>query len=272
MAQIAKIDHISMLSCEEEFGVVMSMTRIARVSGIDVSAVTQEAQNGYRALNEALNDVGIPQYGEPLDDEENINLILTKRSAKVIDRDRVEIELVYSHFLGEGQYLISSDQTSMAQVYGETSANLNQTESAYETPENEDRISVEYNGVTQYGTINVLIPQETYTVRGIIDESISRLREKMLGIVNSQPWRGRDERTWLCTAINGNVISTDPLRSKVTIEFQYNSETWDPLVTYIDENTGRSPSDLVEGTGYKRIQYYAGDDFGDILKASFEDE
>lgn len=73
--------------------------------------------------------------------------------------------------------------------------------------------------------------------------------ETYVGKINSALWNGYAAETVLCTAIVGTTRD-DGDTYDVRYEFEQRS-TWDTTVVYIDEQTGRPPSGLVEGVSKK---------------------
>ena len=49
------------------------------------------------------------------------------------------------------------------------------------------------------------------------------------------------------------------------IEFQFNKDTWNPTAVFIDDRTQKPPPNLVEGIGYKTIEWHEAVDFAAIL-------
>lgn len=88
--------------------------------------------------------------------------------------------------------------------------------------------------------------------------------------LNDGPWvldTGAVARTWHCVDISWepeDMGRTPPLY-RFTASFSFNPDGFDPQVVYIDPETGRPPPGLVEGQGYKTIEWYEEADFDLIL-------
>jgi hypothetical protein len=97
------------------------------------------------------------------------------------------------------------------------------------------------------------------------------IADRIVGKVNSEEYVNAAARTWLCTSCNWKLYAMADIAGEekdsvlMEFEFQYNNETWDPVVEFIDEYTGKPPADLVEDTGYKTVQRQESVDFADVL-------
>lgn len=279
-----KIDHLSTLEAEERFGAVMSLTRVAHVSGIIAS--------DYKILSLALAQAGLPESGDKL--AEFPNLVLTDRKVKVIDKAKAEVTLIYSHFFNEGQ---SAEEPFAGIIMGEVRANVQQITTNMSKEEGGSAVTVEYAypsdypydtslqgvSVTQGGEFQVYTSQRTINVSVIRRHSQPWvIARQAVGAVNAAAWSGGKARTWMCTAANwkphdaGTGIGRSRLANNryfFSFEFQYNSDTWDPEVVFIDPNTGKPPPDL--GTeddpqtggevGRKVVEYHRAVDFDNLV-------
>lgn len=97
-------------------------------------------------------------------------------------------------------------------------------------------------------------PSETY----IGDKARAFIRH-----INSQaifgdpnvPGTGDPPRTWLCTRIDG--VSDDAgLTYNTTYEFQYRSETWDPVLVFTDPETGKPVPFPVWGESIRQVRVF----------------
>ena len=53
-------------------------------------------------------------------------------------------------------------------------------------------------------------------------------------------------------------------------EFQYNPDTWDPTVRFIDSVTGKPPKDLVKDVGYKTVKKMPSCDFESVMQINIQ--
>lgn len=94
MAITAKLDKVYDLSAQEVDGVLISLRRVARVSGL--------TKTDFTVLFQALDNVGLSVGSQP--DDNNYpnanNLILAERNPRLVndDKTKVDVELIYKHF------------------------------------------------------------------------------------------------------------------------------------------------------------------------------
>lgn len=119
-------------------------------------------------------------------------------------------------------------------------------------------ITVEYDGKTQGCMVSIGVPKSSAVIESVEAVSPADLSRDYVGKVNSVGWAvdgSAEARTWRCDSIVGT--STDRGETfKVRREYSYDPDTFDQRVVYIDPDTGRPPSDVVEGTGAKKVQVY----------------
>lgn len=120
---------------------------------------------------------------------------------------------------------------------------------------------------SQGGEVDVQIPQLVLQTDRIEKFSPKAKAKEFVGTVNSNIIGTDLPRTWLCTSIQGRT-DNDGESYNVTYEFQFNPETWDAIVVFIDKETGNPPPGLVEGEGIQVVQVYRAKDFN-RLKIDF---
>ena len=82
-----------------------------------------------------------------------------------------------------------------------------------------------------------------------------------VGKMNSTTFAGDQPRWWLCTLIRG--LSDDGSQSyRVNYEFQRREATWDAVVIYVDDVTGRILTSPVVGESLRTYQVLEERDFG----------
>lgn len=115
----------------------------------------------------------------------------------------------------------------------------------------------------QGGFISKPIAEKTLTVKYTVTKYngvpaikiINDWMDAYLNTVNDAVWSVAPgaARTWWCA--DAKATSSDGgLTYNFDITFHYRKETWDFLVTYINPDDGKPPKDLVDGTGYKKVQ------------------
>lgn len=242
-----------MLELEEVDGVVIRLVRRARVMEVT-------GANDYQALNEALDEAGVPTVGGTLTGSALTNLRLRRRIPRLVAPKTVDVDLVYEHFFNEGQ---SFDSPPGGFLSGEVRSNVNQVESNLDADGNTISVShtydsdhPKYGGQTkeQGGTIQFFQPERNLAIQGLKTTTHPWIMaNRMVGAVNQTSWNGGDARTWMCVRASTRPLSLTG-RYYMFYEFQYNQDTWDPTVVFIDPDTGKPPLNLVEGEGYKRIE------------------
>lgn len=112
----------------------------------------------------------------------------------------------------------------------------------------------------QGGEINLPFPQENLRLDGYTYTSNpDALKLAIHRKVNSDNWRGRPPRTWLCTEVQYEVLSPRPVSVPLGVvpntplyrfefEIQYDSDGWDQTVAFKDQRTGLPPSTVQIGT------------------------
>ena len=129
---------------------------------------------------------------------------------------------------------------------------------------NDEVMVVEYTDdaeVTHYQTptASVLCPKVSFELTRREDAAPGAKVKAYVGKVNTAGWDvdpSAAARTWLCTGIVGRSSDGGDTYD-VTYSFLYRDDApegnWDSMQQYIDPQTGRPPSDLVDGVG--RIIY-----------------
>lgn len=82
------------------------------------------------------------------------------------------------------------------------------------------------------------------------------LSKQYTGKLNDGPWAwgpGDVARTWLCAGITG-TSDDGGVSYRNRYSFQYRPDKWDATVVFIDSDTGKPPTGLVNNVGYKRVQ------------------
>jgi len=121
-------------------------------------------------------------------------------------------------------------------------------------------ITVDYTNsagtkTTQVGTITKLAAQTTARATWTVNEGPLEDSKKFAGKVNSNKFLGGEPNTWLCTKYLGR--SNDGGRTyHLEVECQYDEETWDATVVYVDTDTGEPPNDISDTNGMTTVAVY----------------
>jgi hypothetical protein len=261
-------DHVRTLEADEEDGRIVRLVRLYRV--IEVSGTD------YRVLTNALGESAIPEYGDKLATPSELgNLIVTKREARLVDGDQATVDVIvtYEHFEHDGQ---SFENPPEGQFVPEGDASLQQVTS------NLDRdggtISVEHTYVgdakfgndtkTQGGTVSFQQPQRVIRLTGRkITNRPWLVSTSIVGKLNNVAWYGAAAETWICSRVSYRAADVTGATNVYyfTFEFTNNPDGWQPFVTFIDPRTGKPPTDLVAGTGYKQVDRYDVVDFEGVI-------
>ena len=263
-------DKIEDLQVEEQYGSLVKLVR--RFIVVDLTGYSD-----YTVLLDALEEAGIPAADSELTG--GTNLIATNRSVRMMDKDKAVVDVTYSHYHNEGQ---NFDNPPVGLQTGELRVNIQQVDTNKD--ENGDMIELshtypsddkDYGGQTktQVGKISVFSAQRTQSYKGIKQTQTPWLiANQLVGNLNSIAWSGGEVRTWMCTGVTWQIMDATEGANRyfMSFEFQYNPDGWDPTAIFIDDRTNQPPKDLVEGTGYKTIEYQGEVDFENIIGTSLQ--
>ncbi|GAH41300.1 unnamed protein product, partial [marine sediment metagenome] len=114
----------------------------------------------------------------------------------------------------------------------------------------------------QGGTVSVARPRSTTVITRTETEDPDSKADTYVGKLNAGTFRGKPAKTVRCNAIVGT--SRDSGETYQTrYEFE-RAEDWRKTLAYRDPETGRPPSDLIEGTGLKQYEVYDTANFGGL--------
>jgi hypothetical protein len=244
---------------------VVRKALVSGIQGIDDSA-----------LMTALEAEGLPKVDEPY--LAYPILVVTDRDVQMVDNDKAEIVITYDHIVNEGQNMTTPPvglvcgrmRTSVSQKTTNMYPTWNSDGSAtwadilvsHTYPADDEN----YPGETkeQTGEITVMMPERTLSVEGIVETKYPWLiANKITGSVNKEPWSLQLPHYWMCTECGWEYLTGT--RSRMSFEFQYNSDSWDYTAVFIDATTDRPPKGLVAGVGYKTIKYHRAVDFDELI-------
>ncbi len=273
------VDQLTILEAQERHGALRRLVREALVSfsGLDIPT-------DWTVLTEALDESALPQYGDHLTEDLSDNaydLELVERNVKSVEKNRVRVELVYENFADLEENL---DDPRGGYVTGEVRCNLQQKTSNLDINGNLVEVSHTYPSddynypdetLVQGGQFQYYEPERTVFIRGIKQTRHPWLIAKaIIGRVNLNSFGGELPRYWLCTGCSWKLAwagrmggSARENRYYMNFEFQYNADTWDPTVTFIDDVTGKPPRNLVAGVGYKTVTKMPAVDFNAVIGA-----
>ena len=132
-----------------------------------------------------------------------------------------------------------------------------------------DRLGAEITVKRETGAPDIIQPVQYRRARPVLEfsrweSSNPRSRaETHVGTVNSSIWNGYAAEKVLCTGIVGTTRDGgDSFDVRYTFEVKADTLGWDTTVVYIDEDTGRPISPLVDTVSKKTIELYDTSNFG----------
>lgn len=258
----------------------MSLTRKVRV----VWGAEERAQNFgiLRDTLEFLDGQGFGMFsllydpGEGGKDEMDYSsLVLVERKPSIGQNDPcvVDVELKYDHILDGPNQLISSPPLGV--IYGKGRCSIVEKSTNFFFPygdKSQKRIQImvghKYEdtdssvaGFTlvnqvklpkvaiQGGEINIPFPQGNFQCEGIKKDVDDPWGFAMTAIakLNRKSWLGQRPHCFLCTEVSWQMLNWKVGTYRFAFEFQYNDDTWDTSVVFLDQRTGRPPAKVVRG-------------------------
>jgi len=254
------------VSVKEEAGIVTEMTATYLVTDISGATVSGKFQN----VGTCLDSAGLTVYSSTA---EYTNLRLMSRSVEFLDGepDKAWATIVWKA-LGFGGF------NNMGSLVVRGSGSLQQVNTNFDVYGNQIIVSHTYAtddpgsfaGQTKTVTAEVqqLFPQIELIYEGVIQLASPILfQQAYQGYVNSVWWNGGAPNTWLCTNVEWEQHNTalSPASYRVTMSFQYDSSTWNPLAIYKDPETNKPPIDLVDGIGAVNVYTQPETNFWQII-------
>jgi hypothetical protein len=283
----AYIDRVDTLEMVERHGTVRSLTRKALIGfgradliPADFSVLTAALD----ALPAALTPFRNLSNDPTLFPETTYSaLVLTERSPKLHQNDPawVEVTLKYEHILDGPNQQLYKPRTGI--LFGKGKCSVVEKTTNFYVPRGvkrnkKNRVMIEvahtYKSqdsgivaftanlpnkelfpmtVLQGGEVNVPFPQANFKLQGTMNtDNPWFIGRKFIARINSVRWLGMDVHTWLCSEVTWDALDTvglggDTPAYHFEFEFQYNEDTWDPTVVFLDQRTGRPPADVERG-------------------------
>ena len=97
--------------------------------------------------------------------------------------------------------------------------------------------------IDQVGEVDKQVPLLVASFSRKEASSPLKKAQTFLGKLNSTKFQNGDRHTWLCTVLNSDSSDGGETYA-VNYEFIYMSDTWDPVVSFIDSRTQKPPSDI----------------------------
>ncbi len=282
------IDRMEALNIVSERGVIRSCQRKCRIqlSREPVNDHLNDDHNALILARRFLIEQGFVEM-QPMgnilnEDEELAPLVLIRTEFAIVENDKytVDATLHYNHIIdGANQYIgINGPPSGLLWGKGRTSIVEKSTNFFYpEGDRTKPRVLLEVGHqfeitdtravainhdpfhprfVRQGGEISVPFPQGNYKCEAIVSVPFPhRLARALIASINLVEWMGEDPFTWLISEVTFEVC--DPARPvggflkptyKMGFEFQFNSDTWNPTITFKDQETGNPPAKVVKAT------------------------
>lgn len=227
--------------------------------------VTEIRANGDAVLIEATRTSGIPRTGDAhptLGDNVQVTDVTAQKIAS--DNKKAKVFVTYKTLkLGQS----SPNEAAQTQISVSASTQSVDTNKFFKTNGTEDIILLKYkypagkapDGVQEVEQVGIVTKQVPLIVARFSRQETDLPLAKILkfqGKVNASNFGGGKKRTWLCTDISTNSEDNGQTFS-ISYEFTYNSDTWDPLVVFIDPDSDRPPTDVLsQSDAAKRFKIY----------------
>ena len=233
------------------------LTRIAIVSGA--------TGTGHSKILDAFN-----RLGDNIGDQHPSlpTAYLMNISPMSISSDTVKFRLDYAEYPFADT--VVSIGSTVSQIEANKDVNDEVFELEYTYPSDYHISDYASETITTGAVIALYAPETLMTVRKHITgtnylEVVNYSRD-YVGKTNMSGWLihpTSPENTWLCTGITGET-DDGGLTYLVTYSFHYREEGWDSEIVYMDPNTGKPPSDVVDDVGIKTYQMYETANFNNL--------
>lgn len=276
-------DRMDTVSAHFSRGVARSATRKCRIMMAEETNNNKGVFTLSAAIDvlEARGIIMMQPMGMILNADERLApLVLTdiKPSISENDRNCVDVILEYHHIIdganqviardgaplngllwGKGRTSIVEKATNFFYPFGDRTKPKVMLEVGHQFGVNDNRMAAVNHdprfprAQIQGGEISIPFPQMTYRWEAVVYTLFpARLANSLIARTNISPWMGMPALTWLITEVSWEV--NDPSRIgvnpgptyKMGFEFQYNSDTYDPLITFKDQETGNAPAAAVK--------------------------
>ena len=246
------LDSIRDVSCSEVAGVIAEATRTAIVIEEDADSWG----SGASRMQDILNLDDLPAPGSVFD-ADHTSLYATGRTLRMESPGRAEVVISYRFYPSSlnNNFHLDRPNTGMAQI-------------TTQKDRDGSPLKVTHDQVAQGGEITVMQPEDGFDrdiVLSVPPGSHQQITRDWQGYINSGTWFDSEPGTWLC-----QQALPEPLDTRATeptwkyiyhFSFAYEPTGWNPDIFWRDPGSGRPPSGLVDGTGFKEISWYDQRDF-----------
>ena len=216
---------------------------------------------------EALEHTSVPAfYSSPTGHN---NLVLIRRTASMIPGEKTSafIELEYASKANDRGNFVFSGATTLLQETTEVDRAANQITVSHTWPSDDP----DFADLTQTQGAEVpgFLPTTGLRAEGTLQRDYPwQISQEWVGSINSTAWATAPlSGQWMCTSVDfkPHDWNTSPKTWLFTFEFSYKTGGWAPGVVFTDSRTGRPPSGLVSGVGFKTVSLYQFIDFNTLF-------
>jgi len=267
-------DLLQSVQVSERWGETREVTSSFVIDVARVDPSTSTTRDIAQIITAALADESIPSVyaewavGGDVRVEERTATVVSLEASTV----KVRIDLVY-RLQRQGASPPERGGTSLQQVTRRTYPGLSPSQPAGA------QITVGYNGETQGGEVNVLLPEDNFSIERVRSDNGPHVHaDSVVGKVNKTAFAGASARQWLCVRCDYEAVNlaSNPAWFRFTYEFAKapTDDGWDPTVVYKDAVKGEVPPDLVQSSppqetdGIKDIVAYQEVNFAGMFNLS----
>lgn len=260
------IDILDNVRWREVQGTITEISRVALVQLKGLPPNVPSNLAGESIVTIALRNSEVPQPGAPHPVVHG--LFVVERFPIIRSRVIVQIEIRYKRPNLEqpppGEAWVPSGGAGLEEISTQLDRNGTQ-------------IITEHEGIIQGGQIHPLMPRRELQFSWSAQaDTPGQLVDAYVGKVNSDTWQNGSPRTWLCMSFNFGIANaaTTPVTYDFTANFRQKDDGTvndsgeptghDPQIIFIDPETGKPPSNLVAGEGYKTVVWYDEAVFGNL--------
>lgn len=252
------IDRVDVMALEEVDGVVKSLQRRMRVSGL--------SDTDFEVLYSALDEAGVPAADSTLPGR--LGLVVKRRSVKLLPREqsKCDVDIFYEKLQESVSNFVFSGGSSLKHLVTQNDRNGAQIILSHTFPAGDPDFPNETR--SQGGEVNVLYPQTGITATGLLAVDFPHfITAQWIGFRNATTWAGGSAGTWLITGarFTPHDLSAEPKQWIFEFEFSADTTGWQPETVYIDERTGKPPPNIVEGVGTTVVDWYPTRDYSELF-------
>lgn len=250
----ATVDLIENVAAREERGKLVSLTRVALISG-----VTGTTADG--AIAEMLAATGLPASGSSITIGATTLYVIGRDASISDDRQNAKVTLTYG--LPTNEESGGSETTNVIRRRGRVAVQQKTTSD----DRNGNTIVLSATGLADQGAEWQVFTPVSEPVIETVESTANPdgLAKQWIGRVNSAPWRDEPAGSWMVSEASYEELDTlsTPPKWRFTWAFMFNEDLWLPAAWMIDPATGKppTPDQQIANETIKKIPYYYQIDF-----------